>query len=143
MKKSVACLVLGKTLQTKNKILIAHRIQKGQMGGRWEFPGGKVDEGENDKEAIAREMLEEFGENVLIGEEIGGAEFENNGDKRALTAYEVFFVNDGIEKPFSLTEHTETKWVEFEKLPLENFVDSDLKLLPMVKKYIEKNYGKK
>lgn len=143
MKKSVACLVLGKTLQTKNKILIAHRIQKGQMGGRWEFPGGKVDEGENDKEAIAREMLEEFGENVLIGEEIGGAEFENNGDTRALTAYEVFFVNDGIEKPFSLTEHTETKWVDFEKLPVDNFVDSDLKLLPMVKKYIEKNYGKK
>ncbi|MBQ3837627.1 MAG: NUDIX domain-containing protein [Treponema sp.] len=142
MKSSVACVVLGKSSATKNKILIAHRINKGQMGGRWEFPGGKVDNEENDKETIAREMLEEFGESVLVGERIAVTDFEHNGEKNCLRAYEVFFNNDGLEKPFSLTEHSEVKWVSFDEIPLENFVDSDLKLLPSVKEYIEKNYGK-
>lgn len=141
MKASVACVVLGKSAQTKNKILIARRVQKGDMGGRWEFPGGKVDGAENDKEAIAREMLEEFGESVLTGDFVGSAEFEHGGQKVSLRAYEVFFSNDGLEKPFSLTEHTETKWVSFDELPADNFVDSDLKLFPAVKKYLEKNYG--
>ena len=110
------------------------------MGGRWEFPGGKVDQGESDRDAIAREMLEEFGESVLVGERIALSEFEHKGEACLLRAYEVFFSNDGLKRPFALTEHSETKWVEFEQIPTDNFVDSDLKILPQVKKYIEKNY---
>ena len=140
MKTSIACVILGKTPETQNKILIAHRAQKGDMGGRWELPGGKVDQGESDRDAIVREMLEEFGESVLVGEQIAKSEFEHKGESCLLRAYEVFFSNDGLEKPFSLTEHTETKWVLFDQIPTDNFVDSDLKILPQVKKYIEKNY---
>ena len=140
MKTSIACVILGKTPETQNKILIAHRAQKGDMGGRWELPGVKVDQGESDRDAIVREMLEEFGESVLVGEQIAKSEFEHKGESCLLRAYEVFFSNDGLEKPFSLTEHTETKWVLFDQIPTDNFVDSDLKILPQVKKYIEKNY---
>ena len=143
MKSSVACIILGKSAETQNKILIARRAQKGDMGGRWEFPGGKVDGSENDKEAIAREMLEEFGESVLTGDFVGSAEFEHGGQNNFLRAYEVFFSNDGLEKPFPLTEHTEFKWSNFDELPVDNFVDSDLKLFPAVKNFIEKNYGSK
>ncbi len=141
MNRSVACVILGKSAQTRNKVLIARRIQKGDMGGRWEFPGGKVDSGESDRDSIVREMLEEFGESVLVGEKIASAEFEHKGKKSSLNAYEVFFSNDGLENPFSLTEHTEAKWVSFSQLPRDNFVDSDLKILPGVVKYVEENYG--
>ncbi len=140
MKSSVACVILGKTIETRNKVLIARRAQVGDMGGRWELPGGKVDGNESDRDAIAREMLEEFGENVLVGERIATTQFEHKGKASELRAYEVFFCNDGLEKPFALTEHTEYKWVGFDNIPTENFVDSDLKILPEVKKYVEKNY---
>lgn len=140
MKNSVACVILGKSPQTKNKILIAHRVQVGEMGGRWELPGGKVDDNESDRDAIVREMLEEFGESVLVGEQIASSSFERKGMTNSLRAYEVFFSNDGLEKPFALTEHTEYKWVDFDNIPTDNFVDSDLKILPSVKKFIEKNY---
>ena len=140
MKNSVACVILGKSPQTKNKILIAHRVQVGEMGGRWELPGGKVDDNESDRDAIVREMLEEFGESVLVGEQIASSSFERKGMTNTLRAYEVFFSNDGLEKPFVLTEHTEYKWVDFDNIPTDNFVDSDLKILPSVKKFIEKNY---
>lgn len=140
MKNSVACVILGKSPQIKNKILIAHRVQVGEMGGRWELPGGKVDDNESDRDAIVREMLEEFGESVLVGEQIASSSFERKGMTNTLRAYEVFFSNDGLEKPFALTEHTEYKWVDFDNIPTDNFVDSDLKILPIVKKFIEKNY---
>ncbi len=137
---SVACIIIGKTSDTKNKILIAHRIQKGDMGGRWEFPGGKVDSEETDHDAVVREMLEEFGENVLVGDMVGKAEFSHGEKKCSLHAYEVFFSNDGLEKPFSLSEHTEYAWVDSEKIPVDNFVDSDLKIYPLVKKYVQEKY---
>ena len=143
MKSSVACVILGKSAEIKNKILIARRAQKGEMGGRWEFPGGKVEGNESDREAIAREMLEEFGESVLVGEPVGSAQFEHCGETSNLRAYEVFVSNDGLERPFKLTEHTEAKWAAFEDLPSDNFVDSDKKLFPAVKRYIEKNYAEK
>ena len=49
MSNSVACIVYK-----DGKILVAHRIPKGDMGNRWEFPGGKVDAGETDQMAIVR-----------------------------------------------------------------------------------------
>ena len=70
MKKSIACIICN-----KGKVLIAHRNPTGQMGSRWEFPGGKVDDGETEQEAIRREMREEFdvdvgGLDLLLGDVI-------------------------------------------------------------------------
>ena len=51
MNRSIACIAFK-----NDKILIAHRNSSGQMCNRWEFPGGKVEEGETDSQAIIREM---------------------------------------------------------------------------------------
>ena len=55
MNESVACIAYK-----NGKVLIAHRNNVGAMGNRWEFPGGKVEEGESFEDAIKREMKEEF-----------------------------------------------------------------------------------
>ena len=46
MNRSIACIAFK-----NDKILIAHRNSSGQMCNRWEFPGGKVEEGETDSQA--------------------------------------------------------------------------------------------
>ena len=43
---------------------------------------------------------------------------------------------NGIEKPFVLTEHTEYKWVDIDDIPSYEFVDSDLKIYPTVKEFL-------
>lgn len=133
MSNSVACIVYK-----NGKILVAHRIPKGDMGNRWEFPGGKVDAGETDQMAIVREMSEEFGVKAVSGEKITSCSFFHKDKECFLNAYLVQLEHDGLEKPYILTEHTEYKWVFPKEIENLNFVDSDLKIYPDVLKFLEK-----
>ena len=109
------------------------------MGERWEFPGGKVENGESPEVALQREYQEEFGVDVTVGAFIGSAVFTHNGEDSDLLAYEVSF--NGEEK-FTLSEHTETGWSDIDEIPSLNFVDSDMLLYKTVKDYVEKRAEK-
>jgi 8-oxo-dGTP diphosphatase len=133
MKKSIACIAYK-----DKKILIAHRNNSGQMANRWEFPGGKVDEGETEIEAIHREMKEEFDVDVQVKEKIATSCFVHNEKKSLLEVYLVELSHDGIDKKYSLTEHSEYKWVDYKEIPVDNFVDSDLRVYPEVISFLER-----
>ena len=64
-------LVVAAILHHREKVLIAHRPSKGLLGGLWEFPGGKVNPGETFPEALAREIHEELGVAITVGEKAG------------------------------------------------------------------------
>lgn len=129
---SIACIAIQ-----GGKVLIAHRAPTGQMGGRWEFPGGKLEEGESDAEAVVREFREEFGVDVTVGEKIAETIFVHNGKDVSLHAYRVFVPHDGLETPYVLTEHTGYRWAGIGEVEGLSFVDSDLKLYPAVRHYVE------
>ena len=129
---SIACIAIE-----SGKVLIAHRNPTGQMGGRWEFPGGKLEDGESDEEAVVREFREEFGEEARVGEKIAESSFVHNGKDVALHAYRIFLPHDGLKKPYTLTEHSEYRWVKIGDVENLDFVDSDMKLYPAVRRYIE------
>lgn len=129
---SVACIAVN-----NKKILIAHRNPTGAMGNRWEFPGGKVEENESDEETVVREFQEEFGITVKVIEKITENSFEHNGKKRSLHAYLITVPHDGGDVKYILSEHSEYKWVCVDEIPVDNFVDSDLKILSSVKEYLK------
>lgn len=128
---SIACIAFE-----NGRLFIAKRENKGDMGNRWEFPGGKLEAGESFEEGIIREMKEEFGVTVTVGKKIAEAAFEHRGKQCSLYAYSIKFPHDGTETPFVLTEHTDYKWIEPEKIPELYFVDSDLKIYPEIMKLI-------
>ena len=111
------------------KFFIARRINGGSMGNKWEFPGGKVNNGESDQEALKREYLEELGVEITVGDFLGSAVFEHRGLKRHLRAYHVSFA---VPK-CTLMEHTQWRWAALEEIEQLDFVESDLKLLPALK----------
>ena len=132
MSSSIACIYYK-----DNKLFIAKRQNSGQMGGRWEFPGGKLEEGESFEQAIKREMYEEFKTGVTGIEKITETQFVHNDKKCSLHAFAVEFEHDGIKTPFVLSEHTEYKWVDPSEIKKLNFVDSDLKIYKAVVKYLK------
>jgi A/G-specific adenine glycosylase len=63
--------VTAAVLQQDGKILLAKRPSKGLLGGMWEFPGGKVEKGESLEACLAREIQEELGVEIQVGEPFG------------------------------------------------------------------------
>lgn len=131
-KVSIACIAVR-----DGKVLVARRIQKGQMGGRWEFPGGKVEEGENEQAAIVREMNEELGVEVTCGSYICSGSFVHDKDTFTLKAYEMLVPDSVDTASFTLTEHTETMWIDPLEIPSLSFVDSDMAIYAGVMKYLQ------
>lgn len=54
------------------RVLAAQRAEPPALRGGWEFPGGKVDPGESEHEALVRECREELGVEIAVGERVGG-----------------------------------------------------------------------
>ncbi|MDE5899089.1 MAG: NUDIX domain-containing protein [Treponemataceae bacterium] len=132
MSRSVACIAYS-----EGRLLVARRKDGGDMGGRWEFPGGKLESGDDDRAAVAREMQEEFGVAAEPVEQIASCTFEHDGRTCAVTAYFVRLAHDGTAVPYVLAEHTEYKWIPPQDVASLHFVDSDLKLYPAVLSYLE------
>ncbi|MBN3038896.1 MAG: (deoxy)nucleoside triphosphate pyrophosphohydrolase [Candidatus Omnitrophica bacterium] len=74
--KKIVYDVVAALLEKNGKVLICRRFDDDLFGSLWEFPGGKVEEGEDKKAALARELKEELGLEVEAGELINTFEDE-------------------------------------------------------------------
>jgi 8-oxo-dGTP diphosphatase len=63
--------VVGAALVRDGRALASRRTGPAHLAGMWEFPGGKVEDGETDEQALARELQEELGVVAVIGERLG------------------------------------------------------------------------
>jgi 8-oxo-dGTP diphosphatase len=124
MQRSVAGILI-----LKGKVFIAKRGSAGTFQGRWEFPGGKVEEGESDEAAIAREYREEFGIDVRALRALGESVFPHRGEDRVLAAWLIDLAPYTRPK---LLEHEEVAWVGADGLAALDLVDSDRKLVQFV-----------
>jgi 8-oxo-dGTP diphosphatase len=130
MKHSVAGITRNGKL-----LFIAKRLPLGEMGGRWEFPGGKVESGEGFASALVREYKEELGLDVVVGIMITESEFVHRGEKIGLHAFEVSWEGNAV--PPVLCEHSDFRWVPLGELETLPFVDSDKMLFPGIRTWLE------
>lgn len=63
--------VTAAVLQQEGKVLISRRPENGLLGGMWEFPGGKLEDGEQLQDGLSREICEELGVEISVGEKMG------------------------------------------------------------------------
>lgn len=80
---AVIHVAVGVLTDASGRVLIARRAADLHQGGLWEFPGGKVEAGENVQQALARELLEELGIGVEASEPLLTVEHDY-GDRRVV-----------------------------------------------------------
>ena len=89
------------------KVLIARRPSKGLLGGLWEYPGGKVEPGESLPQALSREIREELGAEIRVGEVLGDYRHAYTHFKVRLTAFSCE-LNGSEPQPL---EASDVRWV--------------------------------
>ena len=94
----------------------------------WEFPGGKVKEGENDYEALIREIKEEMDWDIFVGKKLGAIDHEYPDYTITLTAY----LCRGGETDYKLFSHLDAKWLTRDKLNTLRWTDADRKLIDLL-----------
>ena len=101
--------------------LIARRRPGGAAGGLWEFPGGKVENGETPEACLVRELLEELGVEVTVGRRIGVSIY-NYGDKDIKLIGLEAKILKGRPQPH---DHAEIRWVAPRELGSYEFAQAD------------------
>ena len=102
-------------------VLLALRRPGKHMGGKWEFPGGKIEPGETPEESLARELEEELDVQARVGDFLCCVHYEGDGVSLELMVYRV----DHFEGTPALKEHQEIRWVSPRELRSYELADSD------------------
>lgn len=114
--------VVAAVCERDGHYLITQRRESAVLANLWEFPGGKVEAGERDEDALKRELRERLDAEVKIGKKLGEKIHDYDGYRVALALYEAQLIEG---KPLTAKRVKDFRWVassEFEKYP---FPDAD------------------
>lgn len=119
-------VVCGVIRDKEGKVLVCRRAADRHLGGLWEFPGGKVEEGEDTREALARELSEELGIVVKVGDRFDAVvEWTDEVVRIRLSGF-LCEILEGKAEPL---EHEEIRWCEHGELPGLDWAKADLPIL--------------
>ena len=113
--------VTAAVIEKDGKILIAQRRKGSALGGRWEFPGGKIEPGETAEACLKRELKEEFDIECEVGKFIIASRFRYCLVPIELLAYRV----SHLSGEFKIREHEEIRWVSPSELGSFDFMPAD------------------
>ena len=100
-------VIVGAAIIVEGRVLACERQDPPEVAGRWEFPGGKVEVGEDEVEALIRECEEELGVRVEIGQRVGGDVRLAHG-RAVLKVYAARLLGTAEPQPL---EHGELRWL--------------------------------
>jgi len=121
MKQVVAALIVR-----ENKILICQRTRHQTMPLKWEFPGGKIEPGENPEAALRRELDEELGIHATIGRKV--AEVRHNYSNGGTVELRFFLVEE-FSGEIQNRIFKDVRWVGKEEMPRYDFLEADVTLV--------------
>ena len=121
MKQVVAALIFK-----DGKVLVCQRTRHQTMPLKWEFPGGKIEEGEQPRDALRRELDEELGIEAIVGDEVARIRHQyKNGSSVELR----FFVVRDYKGELENKIFKDMRWAGRTELPSFDFLEADLELV--------------
>ena len=122
-------LVTAAIIERDGKVLIARRAPASKLAGQWEFPGGKVEEGETLQQCLVRELKEELGIDVTVGAHVVSSDFRYDHGGFRIEAFRVTWVSGAL----TLKDHDKIEWIKASELGNFSLLPADI---PIAQKLI-------
>ncbi|MDT4938644.1 MAG: 8-oxo-dGTP diphosphatase [Pseudonocardiales bacterium] len=119
-------IVVAAAIIRKGRVLAARRALPAELAGQWEFPGGKVEPGELEVDALVREIREELGVEIAVGQRLAQSRID---DATVLRLFAAEWLTGDEEARF---DHDEIRWFTPEQLVTVAWLPSDLSVVPAV-----------
>tara|TARA_B100000214_G_scaffold373544_1_gene354093 strand:+ start:792 stop:1931 length:1140 start_codon:yes stop_codon:yes gene_type:complete len=123
---------LGLVFNKYGELLIDQRLENSSMGGMWEFPGGKKESNESIEKTIERELKEELGVDVNVGDKLISFEHRYSHKKLYFTVH-ICSIKSGEPKPLSCQKFL---WVSPNSLSDFPFPAANSKIISELHKYL-------
>ena len=120
----VAALIRG-----GERVLLCRRPEGKAQGGKWEFPGGKIEPGETGEAALRRECREELGVTLEVGSVLADVRQDYPERSVHLTLYEARIASGAPRR----LEHSDIRWVEPEQLEEYDLCPADARLIQLLR----------
>ena len=120
--------VVAAVIEQKGSVLATQRGY-GDYKGRWEFPGGKIEEGESPEEALKREIREELGIEIEVGEYLTTVEYDYPAFHLSMECY-MSRIEDG---DIILKEHEASRWLNRDELLTVDWLPADIEVVLMLR----------
>ena len=121
--------VVAAVIKAKNEngepIIFATQRGYGDFKGGWEFPGGKIEEGETPQEALKREIMEELDTEISVGELIDTVEYDYPTFHLSMDCFWCEILNGNLV----LREHEDAKWLTRESINSVEWLPADITLI--------------
>ncbi|WBC11861.1 (deoxy)nucleoside triphosphate pyrophosphohydrolase [Micromonospora sp. WMMA1947] len=126
-------VVVGAAIIEGGRVLACERSAPPEVAGRWEFPGGKVEPGEAETDALARECVEELGVRVAIGARVGRDVRMAHG-RSVLRVYAARLLHG--DEPKAL-EHADLRWLSAADLDSVDWLPADVPIVAALRPLLD------
>lgn len=125
----VVAAIMRAVNEAGEPIVFATQRGYGDFKDGWEFPGGKIEEGETPQEALTREIREELETEIIVGELIDTIEYDYPTFHLSMNCFFAEIVSGDLV----LTEHAAAKWLTKEELDSVEWLPADITLIEKIR----------